>query len=439
MVQTSSDYSPLGAGNLVPVPILSTPVLATQAVEVSSTKTNKPAQPQLSVAMITPWKQECGNAEYAERLCVALNQFAKVLPFDLRNFAEDFEMRSKAKVRTYFSDLIARINNAGSDVVHIQHEFCFFGRSIQRSNRQFLSFVQKIKKPIVVTLHTWLDPETKRSNRPKAIKSFLKNPLDAIRCSLHRKCLYKALCECDSIVVHTHDTFTMLVSAYPKLRQKVSIVQIPVSQVETSSECPPVTKAPKDIWIVLPGFVSPYKGHLHAVNALCLLPSNYKLVIAGGRHPKDRGAPRYWMELLKTIEELGLQDRVIFTGFLKSGSEQATVLKQADLFLLPYEEVGQSGSAVLADALAYDKPVVTSRARSMFAYRMSQDSVFSSTSIDVTDPEVLSESILSVLEDESDESQMASHRKAAISRYSLSSIGSVYERLYKEVRSKAVC
>jgi hypothetical protein len=32
------------------------------------------------------------------------------------------------------------------------------------------------------------------------------------------------------------------------------------------------------------------------------LPENLKLVIAGGRHPKDRGAARYWMELLQAVE-----------------------------------------------------------------------------------------------------------------------------------------
>ena len=389
--------------------------------------------------MVTPWKQECGNAEYAERLCVALDKFANINPIDLRNFADDFELRSKVAIKQYFDELIQKVNSTPSDIVHIQHEFCFFGRSIQRSNRELLKFVQRIDKPIVMTLHTWLDEGAKKPKKSKAIKSFLKNPLEWVRAALHRKCLYKSLVRCDSIVVHTHDTFTMLVTAHPRLRKKVQIIQIPIAPVAADDAKPPFVKEPGDVWLLLPGFVNPYKGHLKAIDALENLPTNYKLVIAGGRHPKDRGAARYWMELLKEIEERKLQSRVIFTGFLQTGSEQATVLRQADLFLLPYDEVGQSGSAVLADSLAYDRPVVTSRARSMFAYRMSQDTVFSSTSLDVTDAESLAECILKTLAEGTADSMSANQRKAAIARYSLDNIGNAYERLYADLRSKTGC
>jgi hypothetical protein len=60
----------------------------------------------INVSMVTPWKQECGNAEYAERLCVALKRFSNITPFDLRNFSEDFELRSRIGVKKYFRQLI---------------------------------------------------------------------------------------------------------------------------------------------------------------------------------------------------------------------------------------------------------------------------------------------------------------------------------------------
>ena len=387
----------------------------------------------LDISMITPWKQECGNAEYAERLCSALSPFSKVTPFDLRNFAEDFELRSKAGVRKYFNDLIANINNQASDIVHIQHEYCFFGRSIQRSNHEFLRFTQRIKHPIVITLHTWLESSV---NPVRKLKSFLKHPINYVREKIQRKDFYKALCRCNAIIVHSHETYTQLVSTYPKLRDRVRIIQIPIAPVESQVQVAPITKNVGDIWMLLPGFVSPYKGHSDAINALEHLPDNLKLVIAGGRHPKDRGASRYWMELLQCVEEKGLQNRVIFTGFLATGGDQAAILKQADIFILPYKEVGQSGSAVLADSLAYDRPVVTSRARSMFAYRMSQDCVYSSVSTDVTDPKGFAELIISSLTNKAERSHVASNRIAAIKRYSLEAIGFEYKQLYTDVRSK---
>lgn len=388
----------------------------------------------LKLTLVTPWKQECGNAEYAERLCVALSRFAEINPIDLRNFMDDFELRSSSSVRSYIDGLIASVNKQASDVVHLQHEYCFFGRSLQRSNSEFYRFAKQVKKPLVVTLHTWIDH--KNAKLRKRALSFLKNPWDAIRALAQRKNLYNALCCCDAIVVHTHDTYTLVVTAFPKLRPKVRIIQIPIAPVEAGAHDATINKNEGDQWILLPGFVSPYKGHRYAVEALEKLPEQFKLVIAGGRHPKDRGAARYWMELLAEVEKKGLQSRVLFTGFLETGGVQAAVLKQADLFLLPYDEVGQSGSAVLADALAYNRPVVTSRARSMFAYRMSHDTVFACTSTDVNCAEKLAEVILNVCKESPANSEIELQRCAAMKRYSLDAIGSAYEQLYMDVRSK---
>lgn len=435
MIHDNATFGP-PSGALAPVvvPPLSQPSSAGAASQATTVQpaAAPPTENKVKLCMVTPWKQECGNAEYAERLCVALERFSDVTPFDLRNFADDFELRSPARVREYFDGLLARINAQDADVVHIQHEFCFFGRSIQRSNREFLRFVKQVNKPIVITLHTWL--ESGNDKRKLKLKTVLKNPWQLFRSAAHRKHLYKSLCAASAIVVHTHDTYSMLVAAFPRLRERIHIVQIPIARVENVSAIPGLVKAPGDVWIMLPGFVSPYKGHQHAVDALETLPPNYKLVIAGGRHPKDRRAPRYWMELLTEVEEKGLQSRVLFTGFLPS-SEQAAVLKQADIFLLPYDEVGQSGSAVLADALAYDRPVITSRARSMFAYRMSQDTVYCCTSTDVADPDVLAAEILKASRFEEADAEVRRHRTAAMARYSLAAIGSAYERLYKDVRS----
>jgi len=391
------------------------------------------ASPILSVSMVTPWKQKCGNAEYAERLCGALDSFSKVTPFDLRNFMEESTLRSKKSVRKHFRELVEKVNSQGSDIVHIQHEFCFFGQSIQRSNHEFFRFTKCINKPIVVTLHTFRESGLKKGRN---LKLFLKKPLRYIRDLIRTDEYYKALRRCEAIVVHSHDTYTQLVSTYPKLRKRVNIIQIPIALVESSVSVPSITKKSDDIWMVLTGFVTPYKGHEYAINALEHLPKNFKLVIAGGRHPKDRGASRYWIELLGIIQEKRLQNRVLFTGFLATGGEQAAILKQADLFVLPYKEVGQSGSAVLADALAYDRPVVTSNARSMFVYRMSSDCVYSSVSIDVTDAIGFADGILNMLKNTDESSCIVSHRKAAIARYSLNSIGLLYKQLYKQVTEK---
>jgi glycosyltransferase involved in cell wall biosynthesis len=389
---------------------------------------SEPSTKRIQLCMVTPWKQECGNAEYAERLSKALVPFADVVPVNLINFADDMSLRSRKDIRSHFENLLQQIHASNADIVHIQHEFCFFGKSIGRSNREFSRFVAKIQKPIVVTLHTWLD-------RPNSSRFRLKNLTNWLQPSDQNKGLYRTLRRCDAIVVHSHDTYSLVVSAFPRLRAKLSIVQIPIEPIDAGTTPPSIMKREGDKWLVLPGFVSKYKGHEHAISALNELPTNHKLVIAGGRHPKDRSATRYWMNLISTIEKKGLEDRVIFTGFLPTGVEQAALLKQGDIFLLPYDEVGQSGSAVLADALAHDKPVITSRARSMYAYRMTQDTVYSSVSTDVTDHKNFADVIRAGLEPTDRTEQTSAQRTSAQSRYSIHKIGGLYYDLYTKTLS----
>jgi len=186
--------------------------------------------------------------------------------------------------------------------------------------------------------------------------------------------------------------------------------------------------------VMMPGFVSRYKGHGHLLSAFKHLPASFKLVVAGGIHPKDKTGNDYWMDLIQQADVWGLQSQIIFTGFLGDPAEQGAVLSQADVFVLPYDEVGQSGSAVLADALSYDKPVITSRARSMFVYRMEKQTAFSSIAIDVGDAEALAKTIKECARaEEKFHPDAQSHRDAARASYSLDKTQTAYERVYHSV------
>jgi glycosyltransferase involved in cell wall biosynthesis len=144
------------------------------------------------------------------------------------------------------------------------------------------------------------------------------------------------------------------------------------------------------------------------------------------------------MDLIQQADVSGLQSRIIFTGFLGDPAEQGAVLSQADVFVLPYDEVGQSGSAVLADALSYDKPVITSRARSMFVYRMEKQAAFSSIAVDVGDAESFARAIKECARDEDRFHPDARvHRAAARATYSLDMTQAAYEKVYRSVLTGA--
>jgi glycosyltransferase involved in cell wall biosynthesis len=142
------------------------------------------------------------------------------------------------------------------------------------------------------------------------------------------------------------------------------------------------------------------------------------------------------MEILGRADALGVRDRLLFSGFLEDPGEQAELFGKGDAFLLPYNEVGQSGSAALADVMAYGRPVVTSFAKSMFVYRMDSDTVSSSVSVDVKDPERLAACLSDCLAGDGgrhDPRQQA----VAGARYGLGECTRAYERVYRSLLPSA--
>ena len=381
---------------------------------------------------MTPWDQECGNAEYAKRLVSGLRRFATIVPHEMVNLGDpDLELK-RFRRRWICRQQVRKVTRSAHDIVHIQHEFCFFGRGIREANRNFRRVIQSIRKPVVVTVHTW--PWSRQLERRKLSKF-----LSCVRERFSKKHFVKSLQAANAIVVHSKDTYQKIVNDFPRLKKKLFVVPIQVEAIDSAGASPPLQKRSDERWIVLPGFVSRYKGHAHAIASLPHLPDSYRLVIAGGIHPKDKTGNDYWMQLLTQADSLGVQHRVLFTGFLSDPQQQAALLKQADCFLLPYDEVGQSGSAVLADCLSYFKPVITSTAKSMYVYRGIRDTAFSSASVDVSDPVILASSISQSIDpDELGIPPMRHHQQVVYNCFSLEQTRQRYQRVYNFTASKEI-
>ena len=240
----------------------------------------RPRSPRLAVALMTPWDQQCGNAEYAKRLAVGLERFADVLPFDMQNFIDGDRRISAGEMNRYFTDLIGRVNRSRADLVHIQHEFCFFARRIGPSNQRFADVCRRLDKPLVVSLHTWLKSMT-RNQRNRPTSQFVEGVFHRLR----NRHISAALHRADAIVLHSKDTHKYFVETFPKLKKRVTVVPIPIERVASGHVTPAFVKHPRDTWVMMPGFVSRYKGHGHLLSAFKHLPESFKLVVAGGIHP----------------------------------------------------------------------------------------------------------------------------------------------------------
>lgn len=146
-----------------------------------------------------------------------------------------------------------------------------------------------------------------------------------------------------------------------------------------------------DILIGVFGYISAYKGHTDALDALKNLPPEYKLLIFGRQHPqtiKANGKVDDYLGLLKEQilmdkervrkvdlaqsrvankplkPTLSLHDRVFFLGELDD-EDFLNVAGSVDVAWLPYYENGQDGSGIASICLDASPKVVCS---SSFAF-----------------------------------------------------------------------
>ncbi len=113
----------------------------------------------------------------------------------------------------------------------------------------------------------------------------------------------------------------------------------------------------KDIVIVIPGFVSPWKGHQKAIEFLEYLPQNFKLFIAGYiSHWKQK---LFYKELKEFVKERGLKNRVKFLDRFVKKNEWKYIFSLADVVIFPYLLTTQSG--IFNVAISYKVPIVASQ------------------------------------------------------------------------------
>src|SRR5262245_59570842 len=107
----------------------------------------------MKVLHVSTWKTRCGIAAYAEKLVEHLtargiqNQAYGISPHDVQAMLDD-------DVKSLVQDILRQAE--GHDLVHVQHEFSFFGSGYPRSLANFgrlLSGLKRSGKAVVTTFH----------------------------------------------------------------------------------------------------------------------------------------------------------------------------------------------------------------------------------------------------------------------------------------------
>ncbi|HEX4038298.1 MAG TPA: glycosyltransferase family 4 protein [Acidobacteriaceae bacterium] len=166
----------------------------------------------------------------------------------------------------------------------------------------------------------------------------------------------------DAVFVHTEAMKADLVSNYGVRKEVVSVIpfginnSVPVTDLSCAEAKRRLGIGPEERAILFFGSIRPYKGVeflVHAFQQIAARDPRYRLMIAG--EPKKE-APRYWKDIEESIARGPASDRVIRHIDFIPDEDTELYFKAADVLVLPYTHVYQSG--VLFLGYSFGLPVV---------------------------------------------------------------------------------
>lgn len=271
------------------------------------------------------------------------------------------------------------LNFSHVDVVSVQHEFGLFG-GIAGSYLNFL--LKRVDAPVVTTLHTIL-------NNPSP--DYLQATIDVCNVS-------------DEIVVMNTRGISMLSDIYGISPEKIKLIPhgIPDLPFVDSSYYKHKFGIEGRKTILTFGLLSRNKGieqMLKALPAIVEKEPNVLYIILGATHPDvlRHDGEEYRFELQRIVEELGLQDNILFYNQFVSDERLSHFLCAADLYVTPYQNPEQLTSGTLAFAVGTGKAVIST------PYWAAQELLDEGRGVIVPfgDPKALSDAIIDILLDES--------------------------------------
>ncbi len=234
--------------------------------------------------------------------------------------------------------LIHRLQRMRPDIIHFQWV------PLPIVDNFFLHRISKIA-PLVLTVHDTEPFHGAPSSRLQLIGL---------------KAAYKRF---DHYIVHTYQSRDVLLSQLALSEDRISV--IPHGVFSYYRELISNTEDPSqhdksglsgDKKILSFGIIKPYKGIDILLEAFARLP----LSIVEDTILQIVGSPKMHIEPLKaSARHLGIEDRIHWDLRFVEEIEVATYFAEADVIVLPYRRIDQSG--VFMTALAFEKPIVASR------------------------------------------------------------------------------
>jgi len=227
------------------------------------------------------------------------------------------------------------------DVTFIQHEFGIYGGS---DGSYLLDLVRRLRMPVAITLHTV--PQEPSSGQRTVIRELVRNS--------------------DKMVVMTSKANELLSEVYHVPAGKIACIPHGIPDVPfTDSALYKDRYGLTDRFVLLTfGLLSPGKGVEVVLRSLPRIIESHPdaaYVILGATHPNllRQEGDAYRDSLKRLVEELELDDHVVFCNRYVNQEELCGYIGAADVYVTPYHNVDQITSGTLAYAVGAGKAVVS--------------------------------------------------------------------------------
>jgi D-inositol-3-phosphate glycosyltransferase len=236
-------------------------------------------------------------------------------------------VRKVSRVLIYYARLIRYAATAEPKIFHIlwNNKFEFFDRTL------LMLYYKLLRKKIVLTLHN--------------VNARRRDSKDTHLNRLTLRIQYRLA---DRIFVHTERMKLELIEEFGEHEARITVIPfginnaVPKTNLTSSDARRRLGIRGRERAILFFGNIAPYKGLEYLVSAfrkILTRRDDYRLIIAG----RPKNCESYWTAIRSALEEEVLRGRVLLRADFIPDDETETYFKAADVFVLPYRHIYQSG------------------------------------------------------------------------------------------------
>ncbi|KPK80776.1 MAG: glycosyl transferase family 1 [Phycisphaerae bacterium SM23_33] len=370
--------------------------------------------------------RQCGIATFTHDLCTAVAHEAddsyrcgvvaiNDIPEGYR-YSETVRFEVRESVLSDYRQAAAFINISNTAVVCLQHEYGIFGGP---HGSHVLALLQRLRRPVVTTLHT-----------------VLKEPNE------NQKLVLAEICRLSSrVIVMAQRAREFLTEIYGVDAEKISMIPHGIPDVPFIDPAFYKDKFGVEgrMLILTSGLLSPGKGVEDAIRALPAVVAkhpNVVYMIVGATHPHVRrhSGEEYRNSLHRLSRELNVEEHVMFQNRFVEPAELCEFLGAADIYVTPYLKQAQIVSGMLAYALGSGNATISTPY--WYAEEMLADD--RGRLVPFQDPQAIAEQVCELLANDVRRDTLRKRAYQFTRNMVWTQVGKRYLEVYEEVQRSSV-